>query len=102
MVRSIIPQKVESKLLLIITAIVSKTSLLRGLEQVFVTTDAARTKFYPVDTGRKLNVHKTFRKRPGRLLNVLCTFNLRPVSTGYAGRPHVNKAKRTMYSCILL
>ena len=36
---------------------------------------------YPVDTGRKLNVYKTFRKRPGRLLNVLCTFNLRPVST---------------------
>ena len=34
---------------------------------------------FPVDTGRKLNVHKTFRKRP---LNVLCTFNLRPVSTG--------------------
>ena len=37
---------------------------------------------HPVDTGRKLNVHKTFRRRPGRLLNVLCTFNLRPVSTG--------------------
>ena len=36
----------------------------------------------PVDTGRKLNVHKTFRRRPGRLLNVLCTFNLRPVLTG--------------------
>ena len=36
----------------------------------------------PVDTGRKLNVHKTFRRCPGRLLNVLCTFNLRPVSTG--------------------
>ena len=36
----------------------------------------------PVDTGRKLNVHKTFRRRPGRLLNVLCMFNLRPVSTG--------------------
>ena len=36
----------------------------------------------PVDTGRKLNVHKTFRRRPGRLLNVLCTFNLRHVSTG--------------------
>ena len=30
----------------------------------------------PVDTGCKLNVHKTF---------VLCTFNLRPVSTGIAG-----------------
>ena len=37
---------------------------------------------FPVDTGRKLNVHKTFRRRPGRLLNVLCTFNLRFVSTG--------------------
>ena len=37
---------------------------------------------YPVDTGRKLNVHNTFRRRPGHLLNVLCTFNLSPVSTG--------------------
>ena len=37
---------------------------------------------YPTDTGRKLNVHKTFRRRPERLLNVLCTFNLRPLSTG--------------------
>ena len=36
----------------------------------------------PVDTGRKLNVHQTFRRRPGRLQNVLCTFNVRPVSTG--------------------
>ena len=34
----------------------------------------------PLDTGSKLKVHKTFRRRPGRLLNVLCTFNLRPVS----------------------
>ena len=33
----------------------------------------------PLDTGRKLNVHKTFRRRPGRLLNVLCAFNLHPV-----------------------
>ena len=31
-------------------------------------------------TGRKLNVPKTFRRRPGRLLNFLCTFNVRPVS----------------------
>ena len=38
---------------------------------------------YPVDTGLKLNVHKTFIRRPGRLLNVLCTFNLRPVSTAF-------------------
>ena len=36
----------------------------------------------PADAGRKLNVHKTFRKRPGHFLNVLCMFNLRPVSTG--------------------
>ena len=38
---------------------------------------------FSVDTGRKLNVHKTFRRRPGRFLNILCTFNLRPVSTGF-------------------
>ena len=30
------------------------------------------TVYRPVDTGRKLNEHKTFR-------HVLCTFNLRPV-----------------------
>ena len=29
-----------------------------------------------------MNVHKTFRRRPGRLLNVLCRFNLRPVPRG--------------------
>ena len=38
---------------------------------------------YPVGIGRKLNLHKTFTRRPERLLNVLCTFNLRPVSNGY-------------------
>ena len=38
---------------------------------------------YPAVTGRKLNVHKTLRRSPGCLLNVSCTFNLRPVSTGY-------------------
>ena len=38
---------------------------------------------HPVDTGRKLNVHKTLRRRPGRQVNVLCTLNLRPVFTGY-------------------
>ena len=37
---------------------------------------------HPVDTGRKLNVHKTFRRRPGSLPNVLCMFNLRPVFAG--------------------
>ena len=45
--------------------------------------DAANFQYiFPINTGRKLNVHKTFRRRPGRLLNVLCTFNLRPMSTG--------------------
>ena len=32
---------------------------------------------------RKLNVHKTFRRRPGRLLNVWCKFKLRFVYRGY-------------------
>ena len=35
---------------------------------------------HPLGTGRKLNVHKTFKRRPGRLLNVLCTLNFCPVS----------------------
>ena len=30
--------------------------------------------------GSKLNVHKTFRRRLGSFLNVLCTSDLRPVS----------------------
>ena len=47
----------------------------------FSSLDITRLK-YPVDTGCKLNVPKTFRRRPGRLRNVLCTFNLRPMSTG--------------------
>ena len=38
--------------------------------------------FAPVNTGRKLNVRKTFRRRPGRLLNILCLFNLRHVPMG--------------------
>ena len=50
----------------------------------------------PVDTGRKLNVHTTFRRRPGRLLNVSCTFNLRLVSTGVASlKPRAYKFIKT-------
>ena len=41
---------------------------------------------FPVATGRKLNVDKAFRKRAGHLLNVLCTFNLPPVSTSFLGK----------------
>ena len=55
---------------------------------------------YPVGTRPKLNVHKTFRRHPGHLLNVLCTFNLCPVSTDQGLRYtfHVNQ---TATSCIL-
>ena len=35
----------------------------------------------PVDTGRKLDVYKMFKRRPGRLLNVLGMFNLHSVFT---------------------
>lgn len=33
-----------------------------------------------LDTGRNLNIHKTLKRRLGRLLNILCTSNLRHVS----------------------
>ena len=36
---------------------------------------------FNVDTKLKLNLHKTFRRRLERILNVLCTFNLSLVST---------------------
>ena len=39
---------------------------------------------HPLDTARKLNVYKTLRRRSRRVLNVLCTFNLRPMSKGGA------------------
>ena len=44
--------------------------------------ETLNSSLHTVDTGRKLNVHKTSRRPPGRCLNVLCTFNLRPVPTG--------------------
>ena len=52
-------------------------------------------KLNPIDTGRKLNVHKTFRRSPGRLLNVLYTFNLRSVSTGKCKEHFYNEAITT-------
>ena len=45
-------------------------------------TKTTTSRFFPVDTGSKLNVHKTFRRRPGCPLNLFCTFILHPVSTG--------------------
>ena len=35
-----------------------------------------------LNTGRKLKVHQSFRKRPRRFLNVLCTSSLSPVFRG--------------------
>ena len=52
---------------------------------------------HPVDTGCKLNVHNTFRKRPQHLLNVLYTFNLRPVSKGQLD---FNSIKLSIFSII--
>ena len=51
---------------------------------------------YLVDKGRKLNWHKTFRRRPGRLLNALCTFNLRSVSTGYGAGKFYKVSRNTI------
>ena len=42
----------------------------------------AQAKIIPLNTRRKLNVHETFRRHPGRLLKVLWKFNLRSVSRG--------------------
>ena len=50
----------------------------------------------PLDTGHKLNVHKTFRRRPGRLLNVLCKFKLRPVSRGKATHHSTHFVRETV------
>ena len=38
--------------------------------------------FFKQARGRKFKLHKTFRRGVGRLVNVLCTFNLRSVSAG--------------------
>ena len=37
---------------------------------------------YPLEVEREFKVQKTFRRRPGCVLNALCTFSLRPVSRG--------------------
>ena len=45
-------------------------------------TNGLDRKHFPLGIGSKLNVHKMFRRRLRHLLNVLCTFNLPPVSRG--------------------
>ena len=46
----------------------------------------------PVDT--ILNVHKTFKILPRRILNVLCTFSLRPKSAGKWTKKNLGKIFR--------
>ena len=57
----------------------------------------------PLGAGRKLNVHETFRRRPGRLLKVLCTFNLHPVSRGKSAKRSVSwieiDAAKEIFTC---
>ena len=60
--------------------------LVSGHRQENIWARIGQTKIWPVDAERKLKIHKTFRRRPGCLLNVLNTFNLRPVSTGWESR----------------
>ena len=42
-------------------------SNLRGFNEFSFSRYLIESINYPVDTGRKSNVHKTFRRRPGRL-----------------------------------
>ena len=59
-----------------------------SLENVLTQILKSQISYNPVDTGRKLNLHKTFRRRPELTQDVrktswtLCTFNLHPVSAG--------------------
>ena len=64
------------------------------LRDIITFNNAYKSNGIPVDTRRKLNVHKMFKRRPGRLLNVLCTFNLRPVSTGISTYSYKKKKKK--------
>ena len=56
----------------------------------------------PADTECKLNLHNTFRRRLGRLLNVLRTFNLRPVSTGNCNKKWRKLQQRSTRNSILV
>ena len=57
----------------------------------------------PLDTGCKLNVHKTFRGHSEHLLNVVCTLNLTPVYMGRENYPHkiINENHTIMHWCLI-
>ena len=57
-------------------------------------------KFSIMDFFSKLKVHKTLRGRPVSLLNLLVTFNLRPVSRGYSFRVTIEVAKTQIHERI--
>ena len=57
---------------------------------------------FHLDTGHKLNAHKTFRRRPGRLLNVSCKFNLRPLSTGMLGIWGCDNCQSSGFHCEII
>ena len=54
---------------------------------------------YPPDTGRKSNVHKTLRRRLGRTMKFLCTFNLRTVSRGIPWSEKGQRIQNTVQHC---
>lgn len=55
----------------------------------------------PHGTGRKLDVYKTFKIYPKRLLNVMCTFNLRSVTRGlFAALLQIIPTMRRIYSAL--
>ena len=60
--------------------LVSPSQLLFNFIYTFI--PMLKRKTCPLDTVRKLNVHDTYRRHPRRLLNVLCTLDIRPVSRG--------------------
>ena len=57
---------------IIVTKVTNSRSLFKTLSKIYV----------PLDPVHKVNVHKTSRTRPRRLLNVLCTFSVRFMSKG--------------------
>lgn len=58
----------------------SGASAWNSLTASSATNSAFMTDHYSLDTKRRVNVHKTFRRYSGRPLIFLCTFNLRPVT----------------------
>ena len=61
----------------------------------FIRTTSYRKPPVAASAARQLNVFKTFRRRPGRLMNVFCTFNLSSVSKRERGKKSIFVRKKT-------